>query len=503
MSTAQINPSGAPELPTVVSGIIAGKPCSAKSKHGIDVVNPATEANLLTLAECSKADVDEAVSSARTTFDSGVWSRAPVAHRQEVLKRAASLISARSDELGRLDSMTTGLIHHAATKPQAAAAAGWFDFFASLIGSEQESLFRQLPATLTTVTREPIGVVGLFTPWNIPLMGASLKLAAALAAGNSCVLKPSEQSPLGAHALVEILHEAGLPAGALHLVNGRGAVTGAALASNQDVDAISFTGGENAGRIIAKEAANRFAKVTMELGGKSANIIFDDADYERALDGSIMAIYSNNGQACLAGSRIFVHRNIADRFIADFVSRANSIRVGDPFDRETEIGPQSSKAHMERVLSFIDVAREDGGEVLTGDSAARPEGPGYYVSPIVTVSPDNRARVCQEEIFGPFATFQIFDDEQDVVTRANDTRFGLAAYVWSEDLRRAHRVSQALRSGYVLINSSMARERNAPFGGFGHSGIDREGGRWSLDFYSEAKTTVLPFGNQPTPTLGK
>jgi len=491
-------------LPSVVTAIIDGEAVPAGDAELVPVVNPDDGAKLLDLAETDPATVDRAVSAARACFESGAWSAASVSERQAVLHRAAELIRDHADELAALDSLTTGLLYHSATYGQAhTAASGWFRYFAGVLESNRGDLYSQLPDTRALVTREPVGVAGLFTPWNIPLMGASLKLAAALAMGNSCVLKPSEQSPLASARLIGLLHEAGLPRGAVQLVNGRGAVTGAALAGHPDVDLVSFTGGEHAGRMIAAETAKRFAKTTMELGGKSANIVFDDADLERALDGSLNAIYSNNGQACLAGSRILVQKRIADNFIADFVARAKSIRVGRPFDKNAELGPQSSQQQMQRVLAYADIAREDGGEILTGGQRSTAFDDGFYVEPTVALVTDNRVRVCQEEIFGPFATFLVFDTDDEAVRMANDTRFGLAGYVWSDNLPRALSAANGLRAGYVLINTPMQRERNAPFGGFGQSGVDREGGRWSLDFYSESKTTIVPFGKQAIPTLGK
>ena len=479
-------------LPGKLPSIINGEPAESAGADELPVINPDDGSTLIGLLEASAADVDRAVASARQSFHSGAWSRASVSRRQQVLFNTAELIKHNAEELAILDSLSTGLLYHESTARQVSAAAGWFEYFAGLLGSAGEAMYRQLPQITTTVTREPAGVAALFTPWNIPLMGAALKLAAALCMGNSCVLKPSEHSPLGAARLVELLHEAGLPNGVLHLVNGRGPVTGSALAANADVDLLSFTGGEHAGRRIAAQAAQRFAKVTMELGGKSANIIFDDADYERALDGALTAIYSNNGEACLAGSRILVQRRIAERFIADFVSRAESIRVGRPFDANAELGPQITRQHMERVLSYAEIATQHGGELLTGGARAAGFEDGFYINPLASLATSNAAPICQEEIFGPFATFLIFDTEDDAVAMANGTRFGLAGYVWSENLQRALRVSERIRSGYVLINTSMIRDRNAPFGGYGHSGLGREGGRWSLDFYSEAKSTVIP-----------
>jgi len=491
-------------LPTVVTAIVDGEAVPVGDADLVPIVNPDDGTELLHLAEADAATVDRAVRSARACFDSGEWSAAGVSERQAVLHQAAELIRDHAAELAALDSLTTGLLYHSATYGQAhTAASGWFRYFAGVLGSSRGDLYSQIPDTRAFVTREPVGVAGLFTPWNIPLMGASLKLAAALAMGNSCVLKPSEQSPLASVRLIELLYEAGLPRGAVQLVNGRGAVTGAALAGHPGVDLVSFTGGEHAGRAIAEETARRFAKTTMELGGKSANIVFDDADLERALDGSLNAVYANNGQACLAGSRILVHKRIADNFIADFVARAKAIRIGRPFDENAELGPQSSRRQMDRVLAYADIARDDGGEVLTGGTRAAEFEDGFYVEPTVALVTDNGARVCQEEIFGPLATFLVFDTDDEAVRMANDTRFGLAGYVWSNNVSRALSVADRLRAGYVLVNTPMLRERNAPFGGFGHSGVDREGGRWSLDFYSESKTTIVPFGKQSIPALGK
>ncbi|MBC6403822.1 MAG: aldehyde dehydrogenase family protein [Hyphomonadaceae bacterium] len=490
-------------IPEVQAGLFCAAPMDCGVARRLPVINPHTEQPVLELAETSADQVGRCVEKAKETFARGDWSRAPLLQRQAVLNRTADLIRDNLDEMAALDSVTTGLPYYRAMRGQAAAAAGWFDYFAAALGNMDERLFRQIPQANTLITREPVGVAGLFTPWNIPLMGAALKLAAALAMGNSCIIKPSEQSPLAGARLVELLFEAGLPTGVLHLVNGRGHVTGAALAAHPDVALISFTGGAGAGRFIARAAMDRFAKVTMELGGKSANIIFDDADYEKALKGSLTAVYANNGQACLAGSRIFVHRKIADNFVADFVKRAQGIRIGDPFEAATELGPQASRAQMERVLSFVDVVREEGGEILSGGGRASGFENGFYIDPVVARVESNTSRVCQEEIFGPFAAFMVFDDEDAVIAQANDTAFGLAGYVWSENLGRALRVSGQLRSGYVLVNTAMVRERNAPFGGYAQSGLDREGGRWSLDFYSEAKTTVIPYDDPYIPAPGK
>ena len=489
-------------IPETTTALINGRAVQGNGDIRLEIINPAHESKILDLIEADEVTVNRAVEVARKRFEQGAWSRAPIQVRQDVLVRTAELIRAHREELAALDTLCVGLPYYSSTLGQVKAAAAWFDYFAGLIGTTGDELYQQLPNTKTLVTREPAGVAGLFTPWNVPVMVAALKMAAALAMGNSCVIKPSEKSPLGTAKLVALLHEAGLPEGVVNLVNGRGTVTGAALAAHNLVNLISFTGGEVAGRLIATKASERFAKVTLELGGKSANIIFDDANYERALDAALIAVYSNNGQNCLAGSRILVQNSIAQKFIDDYVDRARNIKVGEPFNPDTELGPLVSKEHMARVLSFVDDVRADGGQILTTGNGSSRFDKGYYVEPIVVLAKNNGPRVCQEEIFGPFATILTFDTEEEAVSIANDTRFGLVAYLWTDNVQRALGVSEVLKAGTVLVNTPIQRERNAPFGGYKYSGIDREGGKWSLRFYSEAKTTVIPYKEFPITKLG-
>ncbi len=489
-------------IPEATTAVINGKAVQGDGDTIFEVINPTDETKVLDLVGSDAEYVDRAVQAARKRFEQGAWSHAPIQARQEVLFKTAELIQAHREELAALDTLCVGLPYYGSTLGQTQAAANWFHYFGELIGTANDELYQQLPNTITLVTHDPVGVVGIFPPWNIPLYSAALKTSAALAMGNSCVIKPSSQSPLSALRFVELLYQAGLPEGVVNLVNGSGSVTGAALAGHRDINLISFTGGGVAGRLIATQAAQRFAKVTMELGGKSGNIIFDDASYERALDTALLAVYANNGQICLAGSRILVQNTIAERFISDFVKRAENIRIGDPFNPETELGPLSSKGHMEQVLSYVNVARSEGVKILTGGN--RPNGfdKGYYIKPIVVLAKDNRLRVCQEEVFGPFATILTFDTEEEAISMANDTQFGLVAYLWTENVARALRVSEALRAGTILVNTPIQREKNAPFGGFKHSGIDREGGKWSLRFYSEAKTTIIPYQEFPITKFG-
>ena len=480
-----------PEAPKHIYSFIRGRYVEESAGEIIPVINPATEQTVTRLVAADEAEVGRAVAAAKQTFDNGTWARVAVRDKQKILRRVGELLSEYAGDIAARDALCTGLLYHHSLAPQVHAAADWFDYFADFIGTREEEIYRQLPGAKTLVTYEPVGVAGLYTPWNIPVMSASLKLSAALAFGNSCVLKPSEQSPWGVARLVELAHEAGVPDGVVNMVNGYGPVTGASLSGHEDVNAISFTGGARAGAAISAAAGRRFARITMELGGKGANIIFADADLDRAMDAALVSIFSNNGQACLAGSRLLIQRRIADEFIDRFVARTRKIRIGDPFDRNAELGPLSSRAHMERVLSYVDIATAENGAILTGGKRAQTMPAGYFVEPTVSLAESNNSRVCQEEIFGPFAAVLVFDTEEQAVAIANDTSYGLAAYIWSGDLGRAVRMSDKLRSGYILINSVMQREKNAPFGGFGQSGLGREGGRHSKHFFTEPKATVI------------
>jgi 5-carboxymethyl-2-hydroxymuconic-semialdehyde dehydrogenase/aminomuconate-semialdehyde/2-hydroxymuconate-6-semialdehyde dehydrogenase len=372
----------------------------------LSLIDPDGAEEVGRLQENTADEVARAVESAARAFRVGTWSGGRISERAATLRRAAELIRRDGDEIAALDSLTTGLLWHGSTRRHAAAAADWFDYFAGLIECEPETRFETGSGIQTRVVREPVGVAALFTPWNIPLMAAGLKLSAALAMGNSVVVKPSELSPLGTGRLVELLHEAGLPVGVVQLVNGRGITTGAALAAHPDVGCISFTGGPQAGAAIAAAASARFAKVTMELGGKSANIVLADAPYEAALEGTLSAAFGNSGQACLAGSRILVEAPIAERLIADLVGRTEALRIGNTFDPDAEIGPQSSRGQMERVLSYCEIARSEGAEILCGGKKAA-GCRGFHVEPTIALVKGNHLRVCQEEIFGPLVTLQV------------------------------------------------------------------------------------------------
>lgn len=482
------------KLPSQIHSLIGGKDVAGKS-HSLPVFYPATGAQISELAEADAAEVDLAVTAARRAFDKSDWPRWSVERRQELFMAIHAKILAHADELARLECLNLGVSMRELRERQIKRAAYNFRFFAEYIGQSKGEVYDQVKGYRSLVVREAVGVAALIAPWNAPTALASMKLAAALAFGNTCVLKPSEQTPLALRRFVELLHEAGVPEGVVNLVNGRGHITGQALVEHSGVDLVSFTGGTETGKRIMSTAALRLKPASLELGGKSANIIFASADLDRALDAALVSIYSNNGQQCLAGSRILLERSIAEDFIGKFVERAEKIRIGDPMLEATELGPLGSAAHRARVLSYVDIAKADGATLLTGGEAAMLEGDlagGYFMKPTAVLAPNNKARVCQEEIFGPFASFVTFDSYAEAMEIANDTEFGLVSYLWSDHMPTVQAASRDLRSGVVWVNTTMTRDLRAPFGGYKNSGPGRESGAASEAFYTELKTITLP-----------
>lgn len=475
----------------VITALINGETVSTGGAP-IPVVNPADDSLIVELPEADNETVDRAVAAARRSFDEGVWRNMPVEKRQAVLRRCADLIEENIDALADIECANTGLPLGQIRSRSAVRAADNFRFFADYIGQSAGQLYEQNPDYLTMVRREPVGVAALISPWNSPLALGSMKIASAIAFGNSCVLKPSEQAPLGISKLVAILSEAGLPDGVVNLVNGRGITTGDRLIRNPGVDVITFTGGTPTGRVIMRTAGELLKPATVELGGKSANIIFDDADFDQALDGALIGIFTNNGQQCLAGSRILVQRGIADRFIEAFTERTRRIRVGDPRDAATEIGPLVSRRHMEHVLSFVPDADARGETLLTGGRRAEGFAKGCYVEPTVVRAESNDSRVCQEEIFGPFAALIVFDTDEEAYRIANASRFGLVSYIWSQSIARIMEAQERIEAGIVWCNTPMMRELRAPFGGYKESGIGADGGTACEAFYTRPKTVTIP-----------
>ncbi len=477
--------------PREFASFIDGDYLPNPSGVALDVIDPASEDVAAIVREADAAEVALAIGAARKAFDAGPWPRLTVAKRQEVLYAIHDGIMANADEIAELECRNTGLPIAQLKGIMIGRAAHNFRFFAEFIGQAGEEVYRQEDGFLTMVTRDPKGVAALIGPWNAPIALSSMKLAGSIAFGNTCVLKPSEQTPLSIAKLVEIMTAAGLPDGVVNIVNGRGAVTGKALVEHPDVDVVSFTGGTETGRIIMASAAKGPKAIAMELGGKSANIVFADADFERALDGSLAAIFANNGEMCLAGSRILVQRKIADRFIAAFVERARKIRIGDPMVATTELGPIITRQHMDRILSYVETAEGEGGELLTGGRRSAGFDKGFFIEPTAVLAQSNGSRVCQEEIFGPFAAFLIFDEPDDAFRIANDSKFGLVSYVWTRDLNIAMRASKDIRAGTVWINTPLFRDLRSAFGGYRESGIGREGGKGCQALYTEEKSTII------------
>ncbi len=483
-------------------GFVDGRFVAADDARRLPVIDPATELQVGTLLESDAAQVDAAVRAARTAFDSGVWSRQSTDRRQACMLRVRDLIMRNADALAASECTNTGIPLTQLRKLHIPGAAHAFQFYAELASQLKGELHQQRSGYQIQVSREPVGVAALISPWNGPVNMSSGKIAAALAFGNSCVLKPSEYTPLAFVRLMEILREAGVPDGVVNMVNGRGAVTGAALASHPGVDLVSFTGGSVSGPLVNVAAARNLKRTTMELGGKSANIILESADLERALDGALAAIFTTNGQQCLAGSRILVQRSIAPAFMRRFVERARAIRIGDPFDPLTELGPMAYRAHMEKVLAYAEVARGEGAVVLHGGARPARMSKGWYVEPTVVHAPSNSLRICQEEVFGPLATFIEFDTLDEAITITNASDFGLVAYLWTNDLSAVTRASREIRAGTIWVNTTLVGDPRAPFGGVKQSGSGREGGTGSVEFYTELKSVVIPNGPAPIGRIG-
>jgi aldehyde dehydrogenase (NAD+) len=453
----------------------------------IDVIDPSECSVLARIAEARAVDVDRAVDAAASAFPD--WSTTPAAQRGRLLLRLADLIEERAHELAELESRDTGHPLRDSTRLDVPRTAATFRYFGGIADKVQGSVVPVERGYLNYVEREPLGVVGQIVPWNFPLMFCSWKLGPALAAGNTVVLKPSELTPLSSLHLAELLIEAGFPPGTVNIVPGYGATAGQHLAEHPVVAKVAFTGSTAVGRRIVEASAGNLKRVQLELGGKGANVVFPDADLDAARNGSAFAIFHNQGQACIAGSRLILHADIVDEFLDGFLDLARSIRLGPPLDVATEMGPLTSPMHRDRVLGYVKVARDEGGEVLTGGQV--PDDPalaaGCYVEPtVVTAAPGSR--LSREEVFGPFVTVTTFRSDEEAVALANATDYGLGAGLWTRDLSRAHAMARAFRSGMVWINSYKRVDPGSPFGGVGRSGYGREMGFEAMHEYTEAKS---------------
>lgn len=470
---------------------INGRFVSSQNKNTFENINPATEEVLGLVAEGGKQEVDYAVAAARRALH-GSWKTKTLQERSAILRRIGDLILERKDELARLESLDTGKPFSLARTVDIPRAAYNFHFFADYIISVGTDAYQQDDLALHYAYRRPVGVVGLIKPWNLPLLLLTWKLAPCLGMGNTAVIKPAEWTPVTATVLMEIIQEAGVPDGVVNLVHGFGPNSaGSAIAEHPDVDAISFIGEPSTGSAIMKAASKSLKKLSYELGGKNPNIIFADADLDEVIETTIRSSFINQGEVCLCGSRIYVERPIYEEFLDKFTKRVELLKVGDPFDKDTNVGALISEEHYERVNNYIDIAKEDGGTFLTGGKSPEGLDKGFYLEPTIITGLDRNSRCVREEIFGPVVTVVPFDMEEEVIMQANDTHYGLSATIWTNDLRRAHRVAHQIEAGIIWVNTWFLRDLRTPFGGMKHSGIGRTGGMHSIDFYTELSNITI------------
>lgn len=471
----------------VIANFIDGRFAAPVSGAYFDDICPATGDVLAEIPDSDARDVANAVAAAKRAFPA--WSATRAEERSRILLKLADLIEANLDELARLESDDNGKPVSLAKRMDIPRAVANFRFFATAILHHASEAHVTDQIALNYTLRQPIGVAGLISPWNLPLYLLSWKIAPAIASGNTCVAKPSELTPLTAHRLAELSLEAGVPPGVMNIVHGYGAKAGAAICEHPDVPLISFTGGTVTGARVAATAAPMFKKLSLELGGKNPNLIFADADLDEAIATSIHSSFANQGEICLCGSRIFVERSIYDEFVERFVAATKNLRIGDPTDPSTNVGALISEAHLHKVTGYLTLAKEEGGTIVTGGN--RIDRPGFFLEPAVITGLTCECRVLQEEIFGPVVTITPFEDDADAIRVANSTKYGLSATVWTRDLKRAHRVAAALHAGTVWINCWLLRDLRVPFGGMKESGVGREGGFDSLQFFTEAKNVCV------------
>ena len=473
---------------------IGGKWVEASSGKTFATLDPSTGEVLAQVAEGGAEDIDRAVAAARKAHDSGVWRDLPPSERAKALWRAGDLIEERADEFAQLESLDNGMPINDAQLFHIPITAATFRYYAGWVtklegGTQQTSFPGQY---LSYTLRQPIGVVGQIIPWNFPLMMASWKVAPALACGNTVVLKPSEETPLSALLLAEILQQAEIPPGVFNVVPGRGETAGARLAAHPQVDKIAFTGSTEVGKLVAKASAeSNLKRVSLELGGKSPNIVFADADLSRAVSGAFLGIFFNQGQVCSAGSRLFVQEKVYDQTIDELTKTIEHVQLGPGIDPMTQMGPLVSKTQMDRVLGYINVGNKEGARLVAGGGRPDGMGGGFFVKPTVFADVDGKMRIAREEIFGPVLAAIPFADEEELIAKANDTMYGLVAGVWTSDVKRAHRVAHALQAGTVYVNCYNVVDPATPWGGLKESGWGRELGSYALDLYTEIKNVIV------------
>jgi len=475
--------------------LINGEWVPSKSAKTFPVYDPSTEEIIAQVPDAGPDDVNRAVAAAKAAFEDGPWATTTAQERGRVLFRLADKVRANLPALAELECRNTG-------KPIVEAeydindVATCFEYYGGLATKVLGSV-NPVPANALSFTlREPVGVAGQIIPWNYPLLMAAWKLAPALAAGCTCVLKPAEQTPLTALEFANCFGEVGLPPGVVNILNGLGETAGAALVAHPGVDKIAFTGSAAVGKIIVKSAADTLKRVTLELGGKSPNIFFTDADWEASIDGALFGVFINQGEVCSAGSRILVEKKIYSKFVEAMTEKAKRIKLGAPLERDTKMGPLVSKEQYDRVSSYLELGKKEA-KVAIGGGRPKQFGKGYYVEPTIFYDVDNTARIAREEIFGPVASVIPFDGEADAIRIANDTPYGLAAAVWTRDIYKAFRVVKSLRAGIVWVNHMQPTYVEAPWGGYKQSGFGRELGPWGLEEYLETKQVFVNLDETP------
>lgn len=485
----------APFVSKPKQNLINGKWSAAASGETFDVFNPASGEVIAQCAAGDAPDIDQAVKAARAAFETGPWSKMPPSERGQLLWKIGDLIEQHKEELAQLETLDNGKPYGIALAVDVALAADMFRYMAGWVTKIQGDTF---PITVpyapgadfhAFTLKEPVGVVGQIIPWNFPLLMAAWKLGPALAAGCCVVLKPAEQTPLSALRLGELIMEAGLPEGVVNIVTGMGETAGAAIAAHDGVDKVAFTGSTEVGKLIIKAAAGNLKKVTLELGGKSPNIVYKDADMDAAVAGAASAIFFNQGQVCSAGSRLFIEQDVFDDVLAGVGDIAKNMKVGDGFDASTEMGPLVSKEQHDRVKHYLDEGKSCGANVAVGGNLI--DRPGYFVQPTVIANVNDDMKVVKEEIFGPVVTALPFKDDREIADRANDTDYGLAAGVWTKDISKAHKLAKNIRAGSVWINCYNIFDAALPFGGYKQSGWGREMGYAAVENYLETKSVCI------------
>jgi len=477
-----------------IKNYINGEFLSPVTDRWIDNYNPSTGEVYGQIPNSDAEDVENAYQAAAKVFPS--WSNTSIDERSKILSKIAQLLEEKLDFLAEAESKDNGKPLRLAKTIDIPRAAANFQYFANAITQFSSEAHESIGLDAMNYTlRQPIGVVGCISPWNLPLYLFTWKIAPAIAAGNCVVAKPSEVTPMTAYLLGEICNEAGLPKGVLNIVHGLGTTTGQAIVEHPNIKAISFTGGTATGAHIARVAAPMFKKLSLELGGKNPNLIFADCDYDDMLKTTIRSSFSNQGQICLCGSRIFVEESIYEKFKKDFVEKVKQLKVGNPFDSETNIGALVSKSHLEKVKSYIDIAADEGGKILAGGKQVTVKGceNGYYLQPTIIEVKDNNCKLNQEEIFGPVVTLMSFKTDAEALALANDVKYGLSATLWTNNLKRTMQISKEIHAGIVWVNTWLLRDLRTPFGGVKASGVGREGGFEALRFFTEAKNVCIKY----------